>query len=144
MDKKGLKGEWGNGRIDVRDPASGRVIVDGRIAGHRSGHGLYQVNVVDDLDRQGSSPHRVPREPDSTFVLASGRSRSKPCSLEMWHTRFGHADINTIRLMAKRGLVEGLEVTDFSLCGKCEVCLLAKAKRLPFDDIVVPAVEPLE
>ncbi|KAJ3833024.1 hypothetical protein F5878DRAFT_547289, partial [Lentinula raphanica] len=62
----------------------------------------------------------------------------------MWHNRFGHADVNMIRLMAKRNLVDGLEVSDFSLCGKCEVCLYSKAKRLPFDDIVVPASEPLD
>ncbi|KAF5340862.1 hypothetical protein D9757_015494 [Collybiopsis confluens] len=71
-------------------------------------------------------------------------SRSKPCSLAMWHTRFGHADVNLIRIMAKRKLVDGLEVTNFELCGKCEPCLYAKAKRLPFDDIVIPSSEPLD
>ncbi|KAJ3990593.1 hypothetical protein F5050DRAFT_1813862 [Lentinula boryana] len=45
MDRKGLKGEWGNGRIDVRDPRTGKVIVNGCLAGHRGGHGLYQVDV---------------------------------------------------------------------------------------------------
>ncbi|KAJ3831190.1 hypothetical protein F5878DRAFT_549833 [Lentinula raphanica] len=62
----------------------------------------------------------------------------------MWHNRFGHADVNMIHLMAKRGMVEGLEVSDFSLCGKCEVCMYSKAKRQPFDDIVVPSSEPLD
>ncbi|KAJ3831526.1 hypothetical protein F5878DRAFT_549437 [Lentinula raphanica] len=46
--------------------------------------------------------------------------------------------------MAQQGWVEGLDITDFSLCGKCEVCLLAKAKHLPFDDVVIPASEPLD
>ncbi|KAF5378426.1 hypothetical protein D9757_011152 [Collybiopsis confluens] len=114
------------------------------LAGHRGGHGLYEVRVVDDLDNSlNQSYHTTPAT--NTFALAaSGRSCSKSCSLEMWHTRFGHADINMIRIMAKRKTVEGLEVSDFTLCGKCEVCLLAKAKRKPFDDIVVPSSEPLD
>jgi GAG-pre-integrase domain len=125
MDRKGLQGEWGRGKIDVKDPASGKTIVDGRLIGHRGGHSLYQVCVADNLDSPGVSPSI----PSSTFALTSGsRSCSKPCSLAMWHTRFGHADVNMICIMAKRGLIEGLEVSDFSLCGKCEVCLYAKAK----------------
>ncbi|KAF5367653.1 hypothetical protein D9757_010984 [Collybiopsis confluens] len=141
LDRKGLRGEWGDGRIMVKDPASGRCIIDGHLAAKRSGNSLYRVNVIDNLD---SLPALV-TSPDSTFVLASsGKSRSNPCSLAMWHARFGHADVNMIRIMAKRGLVDGLEVTDYELCGKCEPCLFAKAKRLPFDDIVIPASEPLD
>ncbi|KAF5348976.1 hypothetical protein D9757_015023 [Collybiopsis confluens] len=127
LDRKGLRGEWGDGRIMVKDPASGRCIIDGHLAAKRSGNSLYRVNVIDNLD---SLPALV-TSPDSTFVLASsGKSRSNPCSLAMWHARFGHVD--------------GLEVTDYELCGKCEPCLFAKAKRLPFDDIVIPASEPLD
>ncbi|KAF5353777.1 hypothetical protein D9757_013864 [Collybiopsis confluens] len=140
MDRKGFRGIWGNGKIEVQDPASRKVIVDGMLAGHRG----------DLLDNPLTSASNRPRSGsyqaiDASYALVtSGRSRSKPCSLEMWHTRFGHADINLIRLMAKRKTVEGLEVSDFALCGKCEVCLLAKAKRKPFDDIVVPSSEPLD
>lgn len=100
------------------------------------------MNVSDNIDSPDTPyPHNV----DTTFALSSaGRSHSKLCSLSMSHTRFGHADINMIRIMPKRGLVEGLEFSDFSICGKCEVCLFAKAKRLPFDDIVIPTSEPLD
>ncbi|KAF5370488.1 hypothetical protein D9757_013124 [Collybiopsis confluens] len=141
MDRKGFRGVWGNGKIEVQDPASRKVIVDGMLAGHRGGHGLYQVQVVDSLDNPLTSASSGSIQPcsgsyqaiDASYALAtSGRSHSKPCSLEMWHTRFGHADINLIRLMAKRKTVESLEVSDFALCGKCKVCLLAKAKRKPF------------
>ncbi|KAF5336753.1 hypothetical protein D9757_015372 [Collybiopsis confluens] len=150
MDRKGFRGVWGNGKIEVQDPASMKVIVDGMLAGRRGGHGLYQVQVIDSLDDSLTSASNPPRSEsyqtvDASYAFAaSGRSRSKPCSLKMWHTCFGHADINLIRLMAKRKIVEGLEVSEFALCGKCEVCLLAKAKRKPFDDIVVPSSEPLD
>ncbi|KAF5370491.1 hypothetical protein D9757_013116 [Collybiopsis confluens] len=147
MDQKGLRGEWGNGRFLVKDPASGKVVVDGYLAARRGGNGLYRVTVVDELDSSHRSSPSTLNSPSSTFVLASTRNRSsraKPCSLAMWHTRFGHADVNMIRLMAKRKLVDGLEVTDFELCGKCEPCLYAKAKRLPFDDVVIPSSEPLD
>ncbi|KAF5358872.1 hypothetical protein D9757_012294 [Collybiopsis confluens] len=146
LDRKGLRGEWGNGMFMVKDPASGRIVVDGQLAGTHIRHGLYRVSVVDQLDSYPLSTSEPSKSPSSTFVLASSssRSRSKPCSLAMWHTRFGHADVNLIRIMAKRKLVDGLEVTDFELCGKCEPCLYAKAKRLPFDDIVIPSSEPLD
>ncbi|KAF5389240.1 hypothetical protein D9757_003484 [Collybiopsis confluens] len=150
MDQKGFRGVWGSGKIEVQDPASMKVIVDGMLAGRRGGHGLYQVQVVDSVDKSPTYSSKLDHSQsyqgiDGSYALAtSGRSRSKPCSLEMWHTRFGHADINLIRLMAKREMVEGLEVSDFALCGKCEVCLFAKAKRKPFDDIVVPSSEPLD
>lgn len=101
MDRKGFRGYWGEGRIDIRDPKNGIVIVDGRLAGSRS-HGLYLVNVSDNID---SSDTAAPSSQaiDTTFALkTAGRSRSKPCLLSMWHTRFGHADINMIRIMAKR------------------------------------------
>ncbi|KAF5334482.1 hypothetical protein D9757_015459 [Collybiopsis confluens] len=131
MDRKGFRGVWGNGKIEVQDPASMKVIVDGMLAGRRGGHGLYQVQVIDSLDDSLTSASNPPRSEsyqtvDASYALAaSGRSRSKPCSLEMWHTRFGHADINLIRLMAKRKIVEGLEVSEFALC-------------------VVPSSEPLD
>ncbi|KAJ3816154.1 hypothetical protein F5880DRAFT_1645221, partial [Lentinula raphanica] len=76
MDKKGLKGEWGSGRIDVKDPKTGKVIVDGHIVGRRGGHGLYQVTVVDSLDGPQSTLSSSAVDADSTFVLASsGKSR---------------------------------------------------------------------
>jgi hypothetical protein len=48
-----------------------------------------------------------------------------------------------ICLMAKCDLVDGLEVADFELCSKCEPCLYAKAKHLPFNDVVIPSSELL-
>jgi hypothetical protein len=139
MDKKGFHGTWGEGRIEVRDPRSGKLIVDGVLAGSK--HGLYQVEVVDTKDNL-TSTHRDSTTPKEIALASS--SRSQPCSLSMWHMRFGHADINLIRIMAQRKIVDGLDVTDYTLCGKCEVCVYSKAKRMPFDDIVVPSSEPLD
>ncbi|KAJ3834171.1 hypothetical protein F5878DRAFT_502775, partial [Lentinula raphanica] len=66
-----------------------------------------------------------------------------PCSLAMWHTRFAHINTNVIALMKRRDLVNGLDITDSSLNGKCEPCLHAKPTRRPFDSIVTPATEVL-
>jgi GAG-pre-integrase domain len=144
MDKKGYRSMWGGGQIEVRHPKSGEVVVDGWIAAEGAKHGLYQVNVVDNMDKDMIPGSMSTANPDSSFVLALAHSCLKPCSLSMWHTRFGHADINMIWIMAKHELVEGLDVSDFSLCGKCKICLFAKAKQQPFDDIVVPSAEPLD
>ncbi|KAJ3839370.1 hypothetical protein F5878DRAFT_529121, partial [Lentinula raphanica] len=61
----------------------------------------------------------------------------------MWHARFAHINTNVIALMKRRDLVDGLDITDSNLEGKCEPCIHAKATRRPFDSIVTPATEVL-
>ncbi|KAJ3836800.1 hypothetical protein F5878DRAFT_540682, partial [Lentinula raphanica] len=61
----------------------------------------------------------------------------------MWHNRFCHINTNVIALMKRRDLVNGLDITDANLCGKCEACMTAKATRRPFDSIVTPANQVL-
>ncbi|KAF5390463.1 hypothetical protein D9757_005175 [Collybiopsis confluens] len=60
------------------------------------------------------------------------------------HNRFAHINTNTVSLMKRKNLVDGLEITDGNLCGCCEACLLGKAIHRPFDAIVMPSTEVLE
>ena len=54
-------------------------------------------------------------------------SLSKPTNIEVWHRRLGHAGIRVIVDMAKRGLVDGLDVVgDPEPNGKCEDCIYGK------------------
>ncbi|KIK50037.1 hypothetical protein GYMLUDRAFT_253337 [Collybiopsis luxurians FD-317 M1] len=72
MDRKGFQGSWGSGRIDVREPSSGKVVVDRQLAGSAYSQGLYQVNVADDLDNELTvSPTSSKLGLDWTYVLAS-------------------------------------------------------------------------
>ncbi|KAJ3742759.1 hypothetical protein EV360DRAFT_76678, partial [Lentinula raphanica] len=42
FDSKGFVGSWGSGVLSVKDPRSGEVIVDGKLAVDRGSHRLYQ------------------------------------------------------------------------------------------------------
>ena len=54
-------------------------------------------------------------------------SLNQPANLEVWHQRLGHAGVHSIMDMARRGLVDGLNVVgDLELDGKCENCIYGK------------------
>lgn len=66
---------------------------------------------------------------ESGVAFAVGSSGS----LRLWHRRLGHANLDTIREMQRKELVQGLEITsmrDFDRV--CEGCALGKSHRLPF------------
>ncbi|KAJ3552016.1 hypothetical protein NP233_g12967 [Leucocoprinus birnbaumii] len=89
--------------------------------------GLYQVPVVE-------SPKAY---------LA--RSQRNPTSFDVWHRRFGHAGVDSIKNMARKGLVDGLDVVgDLEMEGSCEDCIFGKMHARPYDEEVVPEKELLE
>ncbi|EDR06651.1 retrovirus-related pol polyprotein [Laccaria bicolor S238N-H82] len=72
-------------------------------------------------------------------------SLNKPTSLDTWHRRLGHAGVHSITDMARRGLVDGLNVLgDVKLDGKCEDCIYGKQTARPYDGAVEPETEVLE
>jgi hypothetical protein len=46
--------------------------------------------------------------------------------------------------MATKGLIDGLNITEKSLRGKCEDCILGCQTRRPFDDETEKVLDPLE
>ncbi|KAF7333549.1 Retrotransposon Ty1-copia subclass [Mycena sanguinolenta] len=131
LDKRGLKGEWGNGRMTVSSQ-DGSKLIDGMLARIIGPRRLYQVNVVDNLD-------------DGEVIAAvAGRARNQPTDLETWHRQLGHCDVRVVERMADKSLVDGLRITRRTLRGHCEDCILGKQDRMPFDDDVVHEKEPLE
>jgi hypothetical protein len=99
FDTRGFHGEWGYGKLAVRDQ-SGKLLIDGRLAKSIGSRKLYDVEVVDDVDGQ--------RPP---VAAIAGRDRNQPTDLEGWHRRMVHADVCRIERMAVKGLVDGLVIT---------------------------------
>ena len=57
----------------------------------------------------------------------TAHSLNQPPNLEVWHQHLGHASVRSITDMARRGLVDGLNVVgDLELDGKCNDCIYGK------------------
>ena len=64
-------------------------------------------------------------EPAPSMTLAM-ESLIQSTSLEQWHHRLAHCSPLTIQEMANSGLVDGLKISDASLTGKCEDCIMGR------------------
>ena len=81
--------------------------------------------------------------PHSTLAMTSS-SLSHPTSLEQWHRRLTHCSPLTILEMAKGGLVEGLNISETKVDGKCEDCILGRHARRAFDGSTETNLSPLD
>jgi GAG-pre-integrase domain len=72
------------------------------------------------------------------------KSLSKSVSLEQWHRRLTHCSPLTIEEMAKRNLVDGLQISDTKLTGKCEDCILGRQTHCPFDSETEKGLKPFK
>jgi transposase InsO family protein len=111
LDKAGLTTTFGNGKGIARK-ADGTVVLTGRNVS-----GMYLLQAVDS-------------SPNNNFAMIS---LSKPTSLEQWHRRLTHCSPLTIQEMARNGLVDGLIISESTINGKCEDCILGRQTRRPFD-----------
>ena len=126
FDKAGLTITFGGGRGVIRKPDGGVVL-----ASHLD-KGMYVVEPID-----------VPLSTVPTTPVALA-SLSQPTSLEQWHRRLAHCSPATIQDMANHELVDGLNISERGLRGKCEDCVLGRQTRRPFDDTTEPSLDPLE
>ena len=64
---------------------------------------------------------------DSQPVAMPARSHEHPGDIDLWHRRLAHAGVSLIENMAKKNLVDGLQViTATRLPGMCEDCIFGK------------------
>lgn len=81
----------------------------------------------------------------STTHALVAHSLAKPTNLEVWHRRFGHIGTRSIVDMAKKGLVDGLDIVgSVEPEGKCEDCIYGKQTARPYDQVVERETEVLE
>jgi hypothetical protein len=84
-----------------------------------------------------------PQSPTTHALVA--RSLAKPTNIEVWHRCFGHVGTCSIVDMAKKGLVDGLDIVgNVKLEGKCEDCIYGKQTARPYDEVIEPEMEVLE
>src|ERR1700678_2565441 len=83
----------------------------------------------------------VQHPPDNALAMTS---LSKPTSLEQWHRRLTHCSPLTIQEMARNNLVDGLIISDTTINGKCEDCILGRQTRRPFDGETEKYLGPLD
>jgi len=83
----------------------------------------------------------VQHPPDNALAMTS---LSKPTSLEQWHRRLTHCSPLTIQEMARNNLVDGLIISDTTINGKCEDCILGRQTRRPFDGETEKHLGPLD
>ena len=122
MDKAGLTTIFANGK-GIIQKADGTVVLTGQNV-----NGMY---LLDTLDNPPNPPIAM-------------TSLSQPASLEQWHRRLTHCSPLTIRDMASKGLVDGLVVSDTSINGKCEDCIMGRQTHRPFDGVTEKDLAPLD
>ena len=77
-------------------------------------------------------------------VAMPARSHEHPTNIDLWHRRLAHTGVSLIENMAKKKLVDGLQVTsEERLPGMCEDCVLGKHTSRPYDEHVIPETIPL-
>ena len=122
FDKAGLTTTFGNGKGVVRN-TDGTVVLSGNNV-----NGMYLLETLDD----------IPKIPIAMTSL------SQPVSLEQWHRRFTHCSPMTIHDLANNNLVDGLNISEMTLTGKCEDCVMGRQTRRPFDGATEKNLAPLD
>ncbi len=82
--------------------------------------------------------------PGVTSTPTAFTSLSQSVSLVQWHRRFAHCSPLTIAEMSKGSLVDGLNVSEIELRGKCEDCIIGRQTRRPYDGKTEKDLDPLE
>ena len=96
-----------------------------------SGKGVNGLYLLEPLDGKFHTPLAL-------------NSLSKLTSLEQWHRRLTHCSPLMIKDMAKDNLVNGLSISELSLNGKCEDCIMGRQTHRPFDGETEKTLDPLE
>ena len=122
LDRAGITTTFGGGK-GVAKKGDGTIVLTGKNV-----NGMYLLETLDD-------------KPDTTFAMSS---TSHPTSLEQWHRRFTHCSPSTIQEMAMKNLVDGLKITETTISGQCEDCIMGRQSRRPFDGETEKELEPLE
>jgi hypothetical protein len=111
FDIAGFSVNFGNGRATFVDPDGINFM-----AGERLGS-MYRLKLTNPVHAMVAKSHE------------------KPVNLEVWHRRFGHASVSSIRALAKQGLLDGLQfVGDVDEKGTCEDCIYGKHTARPYDE----------
>ena len=122
LDRAGLITTFGNG-MGVAKNADGTTIL-----ASQNVNGMYLLETLDNV----------------SHAPTAMTSLSQPVSLEQWHRRLAHCSPLTIQDMANKDLVDGLNLSETTVNGKCEDCILGRQTRRPFDGTTEKELAPLD
>ena len=122
LDRAGLTITFANNQ-GVARKTDGTVVLAGRGV-----KGMYLLETVN----------------DGSHTPIAMSSLSRPVSLEQWHRRMAHCSPLTIKDMSTTNLVDGLILSDTTINGKCEDCIMGRQARRPFDGESEKASKPLD
>lgn len=70
-------------------------------------------------------------------TVMTARFQNRPTTLDVWHRRFGHMSIKTIRDALSKNLVNSLDIKgNLTVTGICEDCMYSKHAAWPYDAVV--------
>ena len=128
FDKAGLTIIFEGGRAVIQKK-DGTAVLSARCV-----RGMYVVDeATEDVPQVGSQ--------DTPLAMSSV---SQPATLEQWHHCLAHCSPLTITEMLKADLIDGLNISDNDLRGKCENCVVGRQTRRPFDGKTETNLDPLE
>ena len=89
---------------------------------------------------------RENHETTSINAATTSMVNQKKVGIEVWHQRYGHLNIGSLKKLARKNLVDGFNVTDINEeLDLCEPCINGKIHRSPFPRVGRRrAVKPLE
>lgn len=117
FDKAGYYSTFGGGEVTIRKGEGGAPLLSGR-----GSAGMYVL--------EAKTTH-------------ANISTANPASLGDWHRRMVHGSPDTIEEMCSKNLVDGLDITDHKLGGKCISCRDGRHHTRPYDGHSNPNVPPL-
>ena len=84
---------------------------------------------------EGTNGMYLSNVPPPTTALVSQYTQ-KSASLDVWHRRLGHVGVTSILEMAKKGVIDGLDIIgDVEVQGKCKDCIYGKQTARPYDEV---------
>ncbi|GAA5913710.1 hypothetical protein JCM5296_000009 [Sporobolomyces johnsonii] len=89
------------------------------------------------------TPYHLDLANHSGSVVAASTRETQGASLMTWHRRLGHIGLDAIIELDRRGLVDGLVLSDKKK-DDCEACIYAKSKRSPFKALSTPVTGYLD
>ena len=146
LDRAGCFSVFSAGGVTFLNP-SGSPFLYGKSVGT-----MYEVEVFPPTGRINAKPLTAPPsgmvmapEARDTVVAFATHLLDKQTDADTWHRRLGHPSYDMVERMYRRGIVEGLTITNLARQpGLCEDCIMGKQSQCPFDGNIHPASEVLK
>ncbi|GJT94450.1 retrovirus-related pol polyprotein from transposon TNT 1-94 [Tanacetum coccineum] len=91
------------------------------------------------MGNRGSDLYRISLQETSSPTLICFMAKATPTQAWLWHRRLSHLNFDTINLLSKKDIVNGLPKLKYVKEQLCSSCEMGKAKRSTFKTKTVPS-----